>query len=840
MRYKKIRAMAWILLLAAALSFWANVPKAAAAGDGRGPDARFSVDITCGIEGYSKYNGNLPVSLTITNHGKDFSGKLRLIQSYEDDSSQRVAYTRELTAASGETLTIDFCVSDMGISPLFDLIILDEEELPCFEQRLRSKIQYSDDVFIGILTNDFDSVSYIDGMPFFYSAYSNYISTRLFALDERNLSDNVSILLNYDAIIINDFDTSSLSASQYAALKDWVSQGGTLIIGTGDHAGETLSLFENDYITGNVGPLSASTSDFSLNGYTAVTRSVPISYSEETTEIAEDDIEITEDDAEAVQAETSVITSTSSGTDDENVFISEVLSDIEKIELDTVELSLTNARSYPQFLCQTLTKGKGCVLVFAFDLGSDAFRSWPHSMHALQNTLTTLTQVASQSLGRFASYNNYYVSDMLTNYISGHLPNIGRFIIIIVIYIILVSPVTYIILRKKDKRQFLWIIVPALAVVFTAVVFLFGNSARQKSPYINYGTIVTSNTGTATEKTYFSVTSPQNKSFEFAVGNGYAVSPLSFYYSDTRDLDPDAVSRRYDMDLNESADGYTIDVQNINAFGSKYFLSEREESNFGQIETDITYVEDHYEGTITNHTGYALENVFLKLDTTLFYIGSLPDGSTYDINDSQTFYNVEYYSTADYVFSEPSDKQRLLQGYSLYMRESYYSGFSTAPMYFLGAFVNSYPVEIADASGYENSGNVLLWDDIEVNYTKDGNYSIPNIFYNSTMLSGDMDSMDQQFYSDKVKFECYIPSEMGTVTHLKLVDPGTEELLYYLYNWESDTYDEVWLNGDNDLNTSQMEPYIRNGCLRICVERVVKDTYSWTALPVISITGREK
>ena len=75
---------------------------------------------------------------------------------------------------------------------------------------------------------------------------------------------------------------------------------------------------------------------------------------------------------------------------------------------------------------------------------------------------------------------------------------------------------------------------------------------------------------------------------------------------------------------------------------------------------------------------------------------------------------------------------------------------------------------------------------------------------------------------------------------MELVSPGSEEMIYYLYNWESNTYDEVFSNGEKQLQQSQLEPYIQNNCLRIKLEKVVKDTYSSAAFPVISLTGREK
>ena len=108
----------------------------------------------------------------------------------------------------------------MGISPVFDISIIDDDAESIFGQRVRTSVQYTDDVYVGILTDDFNGMNYIDGMPFFVDMYSSYISTRTFALDETSLSDNTSVLKGFDAIIINDFDTSLLSDQPIWSIKE--------------------------------------------------------------------------------------------------------------------------------------------------------------------------------------------------------------------------------------------------------------------------------------------------------------------------------------------------------------------------------------------------------------------------------------------------------------------------------------------------------------------------------------------------------------------------------------------------------------------------------------------
>ena len=54
------------------------------------------------------------------------------------------------------------------------------------------------------------------------------------------------------------------------------------------------------------------------------------------------------------------------------------------------------------------------------------------------------------------------------------------------VYVIIAGPVAYIIMKKKDKRNLLWLIVPVLSVAFSVTIYLIGTSTRIQRPFINY------------------------------------------------------------------------------------------------------------------------------------------------------------------------------------------------------------------------------------------------------------------------------------------------------------------------------------------------------------------
>lgn len=873
MRYAKLKILCLTLVIIVGTLLGMTADCAAAASSGtQAEDERFEVSMTCGLNGYSKYNSYMPINLTITNNGDDFSGHVRIIFDSEGYSADRTAFTKQFLAAAGETRQVSLTVPDAGISPIFTMVIEDDDGNVLYNKRVRTSIRYTNDLYVGMLTSDFNGLNYMDGIPFWVDIYNEYSSLRIFKMDESTMPDSGTGLDNLDVLIINDFDTSLLSQQQYSALKMWVSNGGILLIGTGANYKKTLSLFKDDYLTGTTGSVIKAETDFGLTGFTATHRNVPLKYEEESLEAVvetnedgspvEESVQESDTMAEAEGADVKVAQSTS---EDAAVYVDEtaeemydvMLSEVAPLSLDSVELSLDGSEEHPEYLCQAVRKGSGTVYVFSFDLGSEPFRSWEYNADAIQNFFRTLTDVEAKGQLQSSSLDGYYVQDMLSNYIAEKLPGISRYVAIIAIYILLISPIAYMILRKLDKRHLIWGTVTIMACICTVCIFLFGSSTRQKNPYLNYGTILTIDSNKAVEKTYFSATSPSNRGFSFDVADNYLVSPLAggSYYYNSNMLFGDGQRNddsSYDMNLTYGSGKTTIDVENIRAFGSKYMVAQRESDITGDVDIQLSYVIDHFEGTVTNNTGYYLEDTFLKLGNSLVVTGNLADGESVTIDQSTPMLlNMTYYEIPDSIYNSGDTNNRdavrhkMLRSYMQGTRNAYYLSTTLESTYQFTGFVANYPVNLADASGLDCAGQVLINKSVNINYTKDGEFYVPNIFDGCKVLSGDIDGVDYYFYSDEVILECYVPSQLSQVTQLTLANPGVdlnagkdEDIIYYLYNWEDAKYEQIFVEGSRVMDTNALDGYIQNNIMRVRLEKVNKNNYNSVMLPVLSLSGR--
>ncbi len=820
------------------------------------PKEPFEVDISCGYDGYGKRNTYIPIHLTVTNHGEDFVGEALIIFD-GDNYKERVAYSKSFLIASDETRQISMCVPENGMSSTFSIFINNEDGNTLYTRKVRSQLWYTNDIFVGVLTDDFNGLNYMEGMPFYIDTYNEYVDTRLYALNEKTLADTASALELLDIIVINNYDTSLLSKDQYNALKIWVSNGGILLVGTGADYSKTLNLFKDDYLTGSIGKLSESQSDFGLDDFIGAKRIVPMTYTEEIIEDAEyeePDTEPAEIHTEITVTETTAAPPFQSNTEEIKTEAEVVLGDVKSILINTVGLKLNDGTYYENFLCHSVHKGAGTVLVFEFDLAETTFSQWDMSTYAIQNILQNATLLRIRGTDQSETFNYWYIEEMLTNFIGKYLPGIGRYVVILLIYILLVSPLMYLVLKRLDKRQLFWGIVPTCALVFTLLMFLLGNNTRQKEPYMNYSTILNTDHEQGIEKVYFSVISPKNSRYQFSVDDSYTLSPvLNNYYNSgygTEDGD-------YDICFNYGADKSTIDVKSVRAFDAKYFMAERESKLMDNLEVAISYESDHYSGTITNNTGFAIEDALIYYGSNMLLIGDIPkDGVVTVDENTQLIQNVDYYyiSEALYPYEDAEDestttRRKMLRGYAYALRDHGYTSQAFKSTYRILGFVQDYPMEVSSISGMEANGNTILSQKFDLEKSKDGKLYVPSILGNSSVQYGDVDIVYYNFWSDEAEFEYNLPQDISVVESLELnrsqltsssypQPTSTEELQYWIYNWQTDSYDEIFKDTVSFENFDT-EVYSPQGKMLIRLEKTVKGTYSSVELPEICLIGRE-
>ena len=106
------------------------------------------------------------------------------------------------------------------------------------------------------------------------------------------------------------------------------------------------------------------------------------------------------------------------------------------------------------------------------------------------------------------------------------LPPISGLLALLVAYILLIGPINYLVLKRLDRREWAWVTMPILIVVFAAGAYAYGAALRGSDVIVNEIAIVRGAPG-ATEgsaQAYLGVFSPTRSVYQVSVPGGALLS----------------------------------------------------------------------------------------------------------------------------------------------------------------------------------------------------------------------------------------------------------------------------------------------------------------------------
>ncbi|MBW3613234.1 MAG: hypothetical protein KY392_05165 [Chloroflexi bacterium] len=164
--------------------------------------------------------------------------------------------------------------------------------------------------------------------------------------------------------------------------------------------------------------------------------------------------------------------------------------------------------------------GAGRVILLGGDLATEAHRGWTGGP-SLWSRLLPSTAAIEQMWGGFGGREEAEnaMSQALGNVPSLEVPPAELLLGVIVGYILLIGPISYIILRRLDRRELAWVTAPLLVVLFTACSYGIGSTLKGGEVIVNQISLIRSSTagGSATVQAYAGIFSPERESFDLLV-----------------------------------------------------------------------------------------------------------------------------------------------------------------------------------------------------------------------------------------------------------------------------------------------------------------------------------
>ncbi|MBV9614018.1 MAG: hypothetical protein JO011_00700, partial [Ktedonobacteraceae bacterium] len=203
-------------------------------GNTGGKRYNLSLQVNMGFQSTYRENYWVPVNVNITNNGSNFTGTLTVTAFTGPPRTRNVAITspwnfeQPVTVAgkAQQKVTVYAPFYLGNLTPLGFIATLSDKQGKVVTTQTTG-LGYAvipGNLFIGILSDNsagFDPLNSVD-IP--HQTDSLTLST----LDTSTFPDNSAVLKEFDIIILDDFNTGTLSAAQLTTLQTWVNQGGIL------------------------------------------------------------------------------------------------------------------------------------------------------------------------------------------------------------------------------------------------------------------------------------------------------------------------------------------------------------------------------------------------------------------------------------------------------------------------------------------------------------------------------------------------------------------------------------------------------------------------------------
>lgn len=569
-------------LLALSLVFLCNPEVTALA------SPELKVSIVAGIDGKAKYEKGGPISVTVENTGTPFSGDLVIdvMESYE----QGMGRAFPLEIGTGETKTITYFVQNMEAttgmygSPNSKSIYFYEngwrkgkEIAHTGAQHITATMYYDENIAV-TFTKNVDRLVALKDVQLV-----NGLNLQLVDAAKVGATNFPEEAIGWDPVdymIIDEYALVDLPKEKQEALLEWVNNGGVIIFGSSDN------------IEGEAGVFSSL---------------LPLKLNEE--------IEINpltlNDWAKTDVFEGSVTGYAATLNDGANSLLS----------LDKDALI-----AYKKV-------GQGMILQTAFSLGNEPLAK-SEGMTTLWNGLMTEASIMTQT--SFNYYSNPYDSLQYTigdtNELFPSFKVSAPLIFgIIILYLVLIIPVLYFYLKRKDKRESAWWIIPVIAVVTSIAIFGYGAKDRIGRSQIQH-TAVLSVEEDGNLRGYYaeSILSNQSGDFTFTSQNHTTMST-----SLTGSIFGSAGSMAHKRAiLEQDASGSKMNFRNVGYWNVATITGASRVDGIGEMKMDLFVDKGVLSGSIVNEFPFELKDVAIWSGNDFIAIKDLGPGETVDINET--------------------------------------------------------------------------------------------------------------------------------------------------------------------------------------------------------------
>ncbi|MBN1201831.1 MAG: hypothetical protein JXJ20_08250 [Anaerolineae bacterium] len=445
-----------------------TVPGLVAFAPARQGSSDIDLAISAGLNGYFRKGSWVAVRVTVSNAGDNLDGEIR-VRTGRLSGLAETTYRTPLDLPGGARKQVFLYISLESYSQKLQVELVNEHAYVV--KRAETTLQMvsaSDSLYAVISESPYGTVDLAAVDPGIGQGY--LVTWRI-----EDIPPLAEALVGLDVMMFHDVDTGTLQAEQVDAITNWVLSGGHLIVTGGDSWQRTTAGFRDLLpvsLEGTV-PVSSLTD---LAGYLRLP-------------------------SEALNVETTVTRSTP----------------------DLLARTLVSAEGVP--LVVRGEYGGGVVDFVAVDPNNEPLRSWDGTERLWHTLITSTGQRPSWASG----FQDWPIGrDATRTTSSTALPTFLQLCGFLALYIVLVGPINYLLLKRLNRREMAWFTIPLLILVFSVLAYKVGFNLRGNVTTINRLTVVRAwaDSDQAEVNSLIGVQSPRRSTYDVAVERGYSLRTL--------------------------------------------------------------------------------------------------------------------------------------------------------------------------------------------------------------------------------------------------------------------------------------------------------------------------
>lgn len=381
-----------------------------------------------------------------------------------------------------------------------------------------------------------------------------------------DLPDRIEAWATLDRLVWQDVDTTSLSTEQLAALRGWVAAGGRLVVAAGTTGPAVLSNLPDELLPYR----PAVTIDVAPTSLSGLLTDVPRNAT----------------DVPALAGE--LVRGRALATSGDRVIAAE-----------------------------TAYGGGGVTL-----LGVDPGTSWIAGTDAAETMWRRLLPARTNSIA--VRGDDSYLVNAVSQLPALALPPTGGLLALLGGYIVLIGPVNYLVLRRLDRREWAWVTMPLLIVLFAGAAYAYGAVLRGLDVIVHEVAVVRGapNATEGTAQVYLGIFSPTRGTYQVDVPGGALL---------TSTINGDFMGGAGGaLDIVQGDPAQIRDL--VVGFGSLRMVRAEKPTTVPQVEADLRLENGTLRGTVRNASQQRLERPAIVLGTSVVVLQDLDPGAQADVS----------------------------------------------------------------------------------------------------------------------------------------------------------------------------------------------------------------